>query len=441
MNHNVHMASKISKNKLKGQRSVLTLIKDREVNKSNPEDNSNTYSEGEIPIESATKATKPTPGRKRKERSPQELINPHKKINMGDSIGEKLRLERQLDEEEEEEIKSLSPELAKVTKILLRRNELKLTAIQNDITSLLKNAELLQRQQEQIESLKKENGEIQLKCDKIVMDHAKLKQKLSKMENELLETTAIIHGVHEDKWEEGTTRYNMVVDVLAYTMYGTSHHDQLVAARKILIKKTSRLGKYNPKRGRPISVTFVYNEDCKHLLANKKYLPMDVYADKQYSEDIENTRRILRPVIRKARRGKYKGLCRMEKDQVIIEGRRYGIKNLHQLPNEISTFKCTSEETEDCIGFFGELNELSNFYPCKFMVNTTTYSSSEQWIQHCKAKYFRDTVTMAQVMTAENALDCKLIARNTSGYEERQWKWHIVNATMDYLPNLNKIHL
>ena len=35
---------------------------------------------------------------------------------MGDSTEEKLRLERQLDEEEEEEIKSLSPELAKVTK-------------------------------------------------------------------------------------------------------------------------------------------------------------------------------------------------------------------------------------------------------------------------------------------------------------------------------------
>ena len=77
--YNVHMARKISKNKLKGQRSVLTLIKDREVNKSNPEDNRDTYSEGEIRIESATKATNPTPGCKRKERSPQELINPHKK--------------------------------------------------------------------------------------------------------------------------------------------------------------------------------------------------------------------------------------------------------------------------------------------------------------------------------------------------------------------------
>ena len=416
------MASKNNKNKLKGQRSVLTLLKDREVTKWNSEDNSTIQSEEESTSESATRATDVTPGRKRKERSPQELINPHKKINMGDNIEEKLRLERQLYDEVEEEIKSLSPELAKVTKILLRRNDHKFDAIQSDITSLLKNAELLQKQQDQIESLKKENVVIQLKCDKIELDHAKLKQRLSRIENELLESTAIIHGVHEDKWEEGSTRYNMVVDVLAYTMYGTNHHEQLTAARKILIKKTSRLGKYNPNRGRPISVSFVYNEDCEHLLANKKYLPKGVYADKQYSEDVENTRRILRPVIRKARKGKYRGLCRMERDQVIIEGRRYGLKNLHQLPKDISTFKCTSEETEDSIGFFGELNELSNFHPCTFTVNATTYSSSEQWIQHCKAKYFRDNITMAQVMTAEDALDCKLIARDTVGYDERRWK-------------------
>ena len=29
---------------------------------------------------------------------------------------------------------------------------------------------------------------------------------------------------------------------------------------------------------------------------------------------------------------------------------------------------------------------------------------------------------MAQVMTAEDALDCKLIARDTARYEERRWK-------------------
>ena len=97
-------------------------------------------------------------------------------------------------------------------------------------------------------------------------------------------------------------------------------------------------------------------------------------------------------------------------------------KNLHQLPSELSTFKCTSEESEDCVGFFGELNELSNFHPCKFKINGATYSSSEQWIPHCKAKYFKDNITMAQILASENALESKLLARDIVGYDERRWK-------------------
>ena len=116
------------------------------------------------------------------------------------------------------------------------------------------------------------------------------------------------------------------------------------------------------------------NAWCEHLLANKKYLPKGVFMDKQYCEEIENTRRILRPVIRKARTGKYKGRCRMERDQIVIDGKRYGLRNLHQLPPDLNTFKCTSEESEDCVGFFGELNELSNFHPCKFKINGIKYS-------------------------------------------------------------------
>ena len=147
-----------------------------------------------------------------------------------------------------------------------------------------------------------------------------------------------------------------------------------------------------------------------------------MYADKQYSEDIENSRIILRPVIRKPRKGKYKSLCRMDIDKVVIDHRRYGLRNLHLLPSEISTFKCTSEESNECISFFGELNELSNFHPYKFKVNETTYSSSEQWIKHCTAKYFKENIPMAQIMSTENTLDCKLLARDISGYDEKKWK-------------------
>ena len=66
---------------------------------------------------------------------------------MGDNTDKKRKLEQQLTEEEEREIDSLSPELAKVTKILLRRNEHRLTELQNDISTLIMNSKVLQEQQ------------------------------------------------------------------------------------------------------------------------------------------------------------------------------------------------------------------------------------------------------------------------------------------------------
>ena len=130
---------------------------------------------------------------------------PPQKINVGDS-DEKRKFEQQLAEEEEREIDSLSPELAKVTKILLRRNEHRFTELQNelqnDISTLIMNSEVLQEQQNQIEMLKKENCDMQLRCNRLETDQRRLKKKLSQMENELLESTAIIHGVHKDRSEE-----------------------------------------------------------------------------------------------------------------------------------------------------------------------------------------------------------------------------------------------
>ena len=119
------MASKLSKIKVKGQRSVLNLVKGKGVTDLHSDDNnSDILSENESERPSAQKLFELTPGRKRKERSPQETTNnPYKKINMGDTDIGNMKLEQQLTEEEEKEIESLSPELAKVTKILLRRNK------------------------------------------------------------------------------------------------------------------------------------------------------------------------------------------------------------------------------------------------------------------------------------------------------------------------------
>ena len=79
------MVSKLNKIKVKGQRSVLKLIKSIEVTDLHSDDNnSDIPSENESESPSALKSFELTPGWKRKERSPQETTNnPYKKINMG----------------------------------------------------------------------------------------------------------------------------------------------------------------------------------------------------------------------------------------------------------------------------------------------------------------------------------------------------------------------
>ena len=110
----------------------------------------------------------------------------------------------------------------------------------------------------------------------------------------------IIHGISENEDEERPERYRLITEVIARTIYASSYEEQIQIARKIPIKKTYRLGRYNSQRGRPIVINFVYHEDCENLLSNKKYLPRATFADRQHSQDAENKRRILQPIYKTA---------------------------------------------------------------------------------------------------------------------------------------------
>ena len=56
------------------------------------------------------------------------------------------------------------------------------------------------------------------------------------MENELLETTLLIQGVHEGYFEESPERYDLVTEVLATLLIGREYESRKSTARKITIK-------------------------------------------------------------------------------------------------------------------------------------------------------------------------------------------------------------
>ena len=112
----------------------------------------------------------------------------------------------------------------------------------------------------------------------------------------------------------------------------------------------------------------------------------------------------------------------MEDDKVVINGRRNSTNNLHQLPDVLDVFDITSKSSPDCIGFFGALNLLSNFYESKFTVGRIEYISSEQYIQAQKAALFDDESSYNHIMGATNSLDCKNVARSVRNFDRVKWE-------------------
>ena len=128
-------------------------------------------------------------------------------------------------------------------------------------------------------------------------------------------------------------------------MNGRNEAEQRDMARNLSIQKTKRVGKFSVDRNRPISITFGKHEDVEYLITYKRYLLDGIYLDREYCEEVERKRKLLRPIMRCAKNHtEYKKKCRMENDTIVIKGKHYTINNLHQLPAEINGFEATSKK-------------------------------------------------------------------------------------------------
>ena len=325
--------------------------------------------------------------------------------------------------EEDEEIGELTPELRKLDLLIKRNLRIQLQPLKVNIKELLETSKTTSTHTVEINSLKQENKVLKHRCNQLEQEQQVMKERLDKLENSQLENNLLLFGVEESSvWEYPENRYAKVVDYLSHTMNGESAMQQRDMARNLSIKKTVRIGKFNPERCRPISITFTRNEDVDYLLANKRYLPTGIFLNKEFTADIERKRKMLRPILKLAKQHPdFKGKCHMDGDALKIKSKRYTIDNLHQLPDEINGFKATTKSNAGVLCFYGELNPFSNFHAVEFEVNGEIYRNSEQYIQQQKAIMFEDKVAEAKIMSSSSPLQCKLEGRKIRGFNQQAW--------------------
>ena len=256
------------------------------------------------------------------------------------------------------------------------------------------------------------------------------------MEERSLDSNLIIRGIPETRWEKEYEVKALVYNELSKTIVAKNEEERQEIVRKIGIRQCRHLGKFTEGQIRPLSVEFLLKEDAVYLLDNRTNLRKGIYLDREYSADVEYQRRLLRPILQAARRTK--GLekkCKLQGASLEIKGKKITTKSLHKFPKELDVFTITSKKHDNVIGFFGELNALSNFHPAEFVMDGIKFPTSEHYIQYTKALAFEDNVTAANILSANTPADSKSLGWTITNFDKEKWD---KNAKALCLPGLRE---
>ena len=244
------------------------------------------------------------------------------------------------------------------------------------------------------------------------------------MENKSLDHNLIIHGNEEDKGDAQEDLLNKFYNAISPTINRDTPTERFQVASEVEVIKIRRLGKKDDKRIWPVSIELANKYHVEQIYDNRFSLD-GIYINHEYNKETVKNRRLLRPFLKVAKKiPEFKDSCRLEEDTLVINSERYTKETLHKLPAKLNLMDITTKSNEHTVGFFGETCPLSNFYPSSSFYQGRENHSSEQFIQHMKARHFNDKTSEREILSAKTALDCKIAAHDIRGYDHKNWCKH-----------------
>lgn len=260
------------------------------------------------------------------------------------------------------------------------------------------------------EDNKKEVDTLKTQLNEQKLENAWMNSKLSKLENKLINI------------ESQSRRDNLLVDGIAENDPDSLHQklkklfiDKLkLNVEQVESIKFVRVHRLGPKRAdtqkpRTIIMKFHWFGDrMKVWEARKNLQGTDIYLNEDFPKEIQNRRRILRPILRKAKELEMETYLVV--DALIIQGQRYTVDDLDKLPAALDPAKLATREVGDMLVFMGGHCPLSNFHMSDFQVNGIKYNCNEKFYARGKAEFCQDATAINSIMKAETPQECKRIS-------------------------------
>ena len=191
------------------------------------------------------------------------------------------------------------------------------------------------------------------------------------------------------------------------------------------IDRIYRDGRWRPdqKRPRDVKVFFSdYPERCA-VLAGKKSFDSKIYCNADLPNELSHAQRTLKPIV-----DIVKGTPYGKDDRVTciagvlkVDKRKYGLHNIHTLPEGIQFWANNIRTTLFLMVWFGILSPFSNFFYSPMIIKKKEFLFAEQFIQWMKAMLFGDEYKAAEILLATDPYTCKRLGHQIKGFKQSEW--------------------
>ena len=243
-----------------------------------------------------------------------------------------------------------------------------------------------------------EEGMLSLKqmCSLLQKENEDIQSRITKFEGSNLENSVLFSGIAKGVWETFTDCRQKVLEACTKTVRNKSADEANKSVQNIALSHVKRVGVFNMNRTIPILVKFVNQSDKNYLMEHMKFLLKGIYMEDEFAPEVQWKRNVLRPVLKLAnQKDACKGKCKLDTDTLVVM-----VNNISKLPEEISVVKATQKMNEKHYATLVNYHHLAIYIHVRFHLLNTDYHSSEQYIQHVKAKMIRYKTAASTILNS-----------------------------------------
>ena len=264
------------------------------------------------------------------------------------------------------------------------------------------------------------------RCNGLQEENRKLTARVDSQESYTRKENLVIRGIKDNGDETPEASIAAVRNVFIRDLKLDAD-----VVNKMIFVRCHRLGKYaanddGPKFHRSMIIRFM-NYNDRQQVWNKRFDigNKSISISENYANPVEMRRKLLYPVVKKAKSLEQYNKVFLRNDQLHIDNKTYSIQdNLHELPSDLHPRQFSYRTDDKWIVFGGihsQFNFLSNYFEQTIKYKGIDHSTIEHAYQYEKSVRYNDVTTMEKILSAQTPAEAKLHGSRVSNFKRADW--------------------